>query len=246
MSALSWLPTLAERWSCRPGCEEPLRVTAVLESPVAIDPQHHVALDGVLQWLAVADASGMQPFEALGDFKASHADLAIPLHQVESAGRRIACVSHGRPTHAVGVVRLLRRRARIERMDLARVDTSTAEYKSLQIPLQGMLAWSIEWHVVGDRDRLTALLSRCHALGRGRSGGMGLVFGWRIEPVERDLSLRDESGQPARSLPVESAEEARRQFGDGVVLGVVPIRAPYWRRDSQTLCALPPRREFGC
>lgn len=239
---LPWVPITHERWGCRPGREEPLLVEAVLESPIAIDPQYHVALDGIAQWVVVADSTQMQPFDAFASYSGPSPDIGLPIATTEISDARIYCVSDGVPSHAQGLVRFQRRRARIDRLNLDRVDTSTAEHKSIQVPNQSTLAWSISWHCMGDRERLVALLDRCHSLGRSRAGGMGLVHGWRVSAAANDHSLVAADGQPARRFPVASRAIAEGLFGRGVATGVVSVRPPYYMRASATLCALPPWR----
>lgn len=239
---LPWVEITHTRWGCRQEKAEPLLVEAVLEAPIALDPQYHIALDGVMQWVVVADAAGMQPFEAFAGYSGPAPDIGLPVATRELAGVKVYCVSDGVPSHTQGLVRYQRRRARIDRLGLDQVNTSTAEYKSIQVPNQSTLAWSVSWHCRGDRERLVLLLDRCHSLGRNRAGGMGLVHGWRVSAAAQDHSFVAADGQPARRFPVRSRLAAEGIFGRGVATGLVSVRPPYYMRASATLCALPPWR----
>jgi hypothetical protein len=235
---MQWLHD-AEAWL--PNRSEVLEVTALMASPVAIDPQHPLMLEGALGCAVIAMVTGRTPDE-VGLGPRGHVDIPVPIADGERLGLRVARASqaHG---DGLGVVRYVRKRTRTEALRLARV-AEVAEYKAFNLPVVGKLYSLLRWCVVGDGSKLERLLRLVMALGRGRQGGLGAVHGWRVRPAERDTSWTD-GGLPTRPLPVASREDAAREFGSGIEVARIGYRAPYWHPETAKLCAVPPLPGFA-
>lgn len=205
---LSWLTDARERYGCRESLAVPLRVTAHLLSPLAVDRALPIRLDGALSWVVVALATGAPPPEAFGAVrKGAWVEIPTPIADAEIRGWRVPrCSDATLPSVAVDSVRRRRRRADADALGLAKVMTAGGPWKALDMPTPTVATPSAEWWCVADEERLCALLSEIHALGRGRSGGLGAVGAWRVERVAEDRGLTHD-GMPTRALPILGPEQ---------------------------------------
>lgn len=238
-----WLARAAER--CRPRSSEPLRLRVWLRSPLVWDAWNGVGIDGALQHAIVLRETGRLADDVFADAPRSvFADIAVPLADVERAGRRIACASWAQPpVCAVESLRYWRKRARAELMPIPGgkgvLVTGGGAYKSLQIPVPTLATPYVDFFVVGDRSLLSDLLRDVGAIGRGRAGGLGSVLGTEITSESEDRSLRWR-GRPMRATPVADEHEAALHFEHGAYeLREAATRAPYWHMSTRALCAMP-------
>ena len=230
------MPWLRDAAAWLPECSEPLEVSALMSSPVAIDPQHPLMLEGALGCAVIAMMTGRTPDEA-GLGASVFVDIPVPIEDGEREGCKVARASQAEGD-GLGVVRYVRKRTRCEALGLSKV-VEVAEFKAFNLPVIAKLYPVLRWHVVGDGAMLESLLRIVHALGRGRQGGLGAVQGWRVRPAASDWSwVRD--GQPTRPLPVASREAARAEFGPRADVARIGYRAPYWHPQVSRLCAVPP------
>lgn len=235
---LPWLDAARAEWLPRESV--PLVVRAWLWSPVAVDAFDGLRLEGALGWAVVALASGLPPPDAFaGVARSQHVDLPVPITDVEMCRRAIACASDAQvPSEASEVLRKRRRKPHPEALGLARVMTTGGPYKALDIGTPATATPCVWWHVRGDRTRLTRLLREVHAVGRGRSGGLGQVIAWEVLDDPDDASLTRD-GRPMRALPVADALDADARFPGGCAVREASVRAPHWHRATRTLCAVP-------
>lgn len=237
MDAREAIELARERWSCR-GDGVPMRVRAYLATPLACDDVTRVqSLDSALEWAALCDVAG--PPSDLAWPRGETALLPSPLASTTRAGWDVACCSRARVGATREDVRSRRRRPHPELYGPGRIMTNGGPFKALDIPLLTLVTDHIEWHVRGDEERIRALLTRLHCLGRGSGSDLGSVDYWTVERVERDESI-ERDGMPARAVPVESCERAIERYGDAVEIEEVAVRGPYWHRLNRTLAALPP------
>lgn len=237
MSALPWLAAARAAWLPRESA--PLIVRAWLWSPVAVDALDGLQIEGALTWAVVALATGEPPPEAFAAIRGPHVELPVPIADVDVMGRPIACASDAQlPSVATEVLRKRRRKPHPEAMGLAKVQTNGGPYKALDIGTPAVTTPCVWWHVRGDRARLAALLREVHAIGRGRSGGLGQVLGWEVMDDPDDASLTRD-GRPMRPLPVRDELDADARFPGGYELRETSTRAPYWHRATRALCACP-------
>ncbi len=246
----------------------PLRVRAYLAAPVATTREEPLTLDGALAWVVVARVAGQLPDDlpwhtvpreppAPGAHRGLPRPVAIPVAHTDDA-HRIALVAWPVwPADTRGVTRNWRKRARAESYGVDQVPTNGGAYKSIQTPVPCLLAPYVDFAVVGDPERLRALLTaegeplgtpHVTHLGRCRGGGLGDVLGWEITEDPDAAPLVSATGDPMRSIPVADEHEAALRFGASgrYDVRVASIHAPYWRPEGRTLCAVPIPPSVAC
>lgn len=227
-----WLDDARAQWLPREGHVEPLRVTAWMRSPVAFDRDDGLRLEGALGWVAVAMTTGLPPPEAFaGQSHQAFTDVPVPIADEVIHGWRIAMASDAvLPPVAVEVVRKRRKKTHAEALALNKVQTTGGPWKMLDIPVSAWASPVLEWFVMGDAERLEALLRELHGLGRGRSGGLGNVDAWSVEVDERARTRWRE-----RPLP----HHAGATYDDARVMRRCAVRAPFWHPHARTVAACP-------
>lgn len=231
-----WLLGCRALFGARPHLVRPHKVEALLASPIAVEPQRPIMLEGALQAAAVLATTGRLPSEAGLDAE-SFVDIPIPIDDGERAGRAVA-----RCSAAFGEAeddsRVLRQRPRTTSY-AGRVSESCGRYKAWQVPQTTRSTATLTWYMQADAERLHVLLRGVLSIGRSRQAGLGHVALWRVTPIHEDRSWLDESGRPSRPLPVTSHPGAVAEFGPSAQTAVCGYRAPYWHRCVQALCVLP-------
>ena len=163
--------------------------------------------------------------------KGEYVDIAVPIADVVLAGWRIAqCSDAVLAPVAAEVVRRRRKKPHPEAMALAKVQTTGGPWKALDIPVAAWTSPVLTWYAIADRERLEALLRETHALGRGRSGGLGDVEAWTVDRDESAVTRWRE-----RPLPVE----AGAPVAESRTLRAVGVRHPFWHPRVRTLAACP-------
>ena len=233
-AAPPWIGEARAAWLPRDDRVEPLRVTAWMRSPTAFARDDGLRLDGALTWVVVAMVTGAPPPEAFaGVRKGEYVDLPVPIADEVIAGWRIAqCSDAVLAPVAVEVVRRRRKKPHPEAMALAKVQTTGGPWKALDIPVAAWASPVLTWYLRGDRERLEALLRETHALGRGRSGGLGQVDAWSVDHDESATTRWRE-----RPLPIATPEDARAYPGRTV--REIRVRAPFWHPTTRALAACP-------
>ena len=233
-AAPPWIGEARSAWLPRADRVEPLRVTAWMRSPTAFARDDGLRLDGALTWVVVAMVTGAPPPEAFaGVRKGEYVDLPVPIADEVIAGWRIAqCSDAVLAPVAVEVVRRRRKKPHPEAMALAKVQTTGGPWKALDIPVAAWASPVLTWYLRGDRERLEALLRETHALGRGRSGGLGQVDAWSVDHDESATTRWRE-----RPLPIATPADARAYPGRTV--REIRVRAPFWHPTTRTLAACP-------
>jgi len=226
----AWLTDARAAWAPRE--DVPLRVTAWMRAPVAFDRDQGLRLEGALGWIVVAMVTGAPPREAFDGVRVEdYVDIPVPILDTEIAGWRVAMCSDAMLAPvAAEVVRRRRKKPHPEAMGLAKVQTTGGPWKALDIPVAAWSSPVLTWYAIGDRERLESLLRDTHALGRGRSGGLGNVDAWSVE--------RDESAATRwRERPLPVADSAVVEAGR--MARVVGVRHPFWHPRVRTLAACP-------
>lgn len=231
-----WLSDCRAHFGARRHLVRPHKVEALLASPIAVEPQRPIMLEGALQAAAILAATGRLPSE-IGLGAESFVDIPIPIDDGDRSGRAVA-----RCSAAFGEVsgdsRVLRQRPRTSSY-AGRVSESCGRYKAWQVPQTTRSTATLTWYLRADAERLHALLRGVLSIGRSRQAGLGHVALWRVTPIHEDLSWQDEGGRPSRPLPVTSHSGAVAEFGRHARTAVCGFRAPYWHRDVRALCVLP-------
>lgn len=233
---MNWTES-AKRWL--PSRVVPLRVRLYTETGIAYDAYYGLsALEGMLQFTVVEMESGESPtdaMEALGAFY----DIPIPIADEVVHGFPVARCSHAQ-WHGMAFedVRPRRKRTEVEAIGRDKVLTKGGPFKDLDIRAPIRTSPWVDFFVVGDPDKLTALLSRCNGIGRDYARGLGRVSRFSIDDAD-DRALVWER-KPQRSIPVQSEHEASLLFDPSAhSVRFVTTRAPYWNKRSKTLCAVP-------
>lgn len=227
-----WVDAARAAWGARADRVEPLRVTAWMRSPVAFSRDDGLRLEGALSWVVVAMVTGEPPPEAFaGVPRGAYVDIAVPVADTLVAGWRIAqCSDAMLAPVAAEVVRRRRKKPHPEAMALAKVQTTGGPWKALDIPVAAWASPVLVWYALADRERLEALLRETHALGRGRSGGLGDVEAWTVDRDESALTRWRE-----RPLPIAHGSVIE----SGRTLRTVGVRHPFWHPRVRTLAACP-------
>ena len=230
----AWL-TRAERWI--PRVSEALRLRLWLDSEVTWDGYWGLTIEGLLQSIVVTRETGDMPDDVFCDIDRDlNVDIPIPVSTVNVGDQPIACASWCWPASlAEETVRRRRKRTRVENMGDARtVSISGGRFKNLDIPVATLTTPYLDVFVRGDARLLGDLLRDVTALGRWRSGGMGLIHGVEIaaDPEDRSVVWRE---QPQRAIPamVDGGEFDLRRFDPGSFYErEATVRSPYWKRTS--------------
>lgn len=210
-----WIDHARAAWLPREGHVEPLRVDAWLRSPVAFDRGEGLRLDGALTWVVVALTTGLPPPEAFaGVPKGAYVDIPVPIADVVVEGWRVAmCSDAALAPVAEEVVRRRRKKPHPEAMALAKVQTTGGPWKALDIPVAAWSTPTLTWWLMGDAERLRALLGELRALGRGRAGGLGHVEAWSVTPDPEAAERWRDRAMPVR-LDTAAADATRAAAGD--------------------------------
>ena len=240
-----WLAR-AERWW--PSRVEPLRITFELADEIAWDDRNGLtALEGTLQWQVIARETNRVPSDVFRGCDAKPM-IPIPIEHVTIAGPPIARCSWGIPATHVDSVRWMRKRARVEALNLPRVAINGGAYKSLQFPVATLTTPHLYFFVRGDRGELEELLRDVVALGRGRGSAIGVVHRWGIDDDPEDRSLIHRN-RPQRALPIalDGGSFDPLTFEPGsYVEREMTTRAPFWKRGPDVaVCAVPATARLG-
>lgn len=216
----------------------PLRITAKLRGAIAL-PERPLALDALLAYaVCVRDAIPMAtvPSELV--------EVDIPVEK--EPGGRFHLSTVGIYELDSAALRYVNKRAPVEQYQtigsdkIKRVQITAGANKSYRIPMETLYLVddTITWWCIGDENEIRSLLVLIHHLGKRRAVGLGQVARWDIEAMEPQQcwdgfpAVLD--GMPLRNLPPDHPgvlPEAMRGYAN--------ITYPYWRRDTETLCAMP-------
>lgn len=223
-----------------PRVVEPLRIRVWLRSPAAWDAYHPLRLEGALQCAAISRVSGSTPDDVFAGYRGPQVELTVPIEDAIMHGRRIARCSQAQPDERARYVTRLRcRRTRAELIAKPTVVTNGGEYKALSLPVPSVATPWLDFYARGDREMLADLCRDLPFIGRDGARGWGGVDTIEIadDPDDRSLVYQ---GAPQRPLPVADEHEAAVLYAHGTYdVRTVATRAPYWHRDSRTLCAVP-------
>lgn len=229
----AWLGRAREQWA--PRASAPFRVRVWLSSPIAWS-SYGVQLDGFLQRLVVERETGLPADDVFAEIpREVEVDIPIPVTDVMVAGLPIACCSWGMPPRiAIESLRWRRKRARLDAISGARITVAGGPYKSHNIPVATLVTPYLDFHLVGDLERVRDLLGEAHAMARGYASGVGRILGleYGADPAVRALVWE---GQPMRSLPLGEGMPAL----EDPLVAEVSTRGPYWKGRGVRLCAVP-------
>jgi len=215
---------------------EAVRITAVVPGPIAM-PRGAIAVDALLM-ATRARVDGLPPVE-IGGFQ----KIEIPIVVEPSRRFHLASFSLGgveaHDRHWINRRFPVEQAQTIGSRKIKRLQISAGPAKSYRLPFEvGYLVGSkLEWYVLGDAEKIQALLDHVSFIGKKRSVGKGEVERWTVErsetwegfPVVKD-------GRALRPLPVDWPGLVDPQL-DYRTVGCVG--APYWDHAREELCAVP-------
>jgi len=213
----------------------PLEIVATIGGPVHA-PDGLPMLDGLLAW-----ATALRDGLPLALTASEAQDIDLPLAR-SPCGRLWLC-SQGSAEVEAAELRYTNKRPAIEQFQtlaepkMKRVDIGAGANKGYRIPrpVSYLVDDRITWWAIGDTKEVRSLLDLVTHIGKKRSVGWGRVVEWAVDTIEPWKGfpvLR--GGLPLRPLPLDW-------------LGLVPepstayrnLVPPYWRHETEELCAAP-------
>lgn len=220
-----------------------LKIVAEIATPLAVEDDWSPAIDAILQYL-ILDAEGrLNPNPTTEQLLQENTDL--PLGKVEAGNDWYWKVSS--PYYQVLAEEITHYRKRWEPDNgmvnwgkkKAKVVTSEGPTKAYNLPLYLRVCSTVTWFVVGDKERIETLLSRCPGIGKKHAHGYGQVIRWSVTPIVEKWDLLSAEGRVVRPVPIPlviTDSRLRKESFMGMLWG---IRPPYWHQVSQRLCAMP-------
>lgn len=218
-----------------------LRVTAHLRSGVSMDRPYGLELSGIL----ITQARRVRKMEianAGGSAQHSDADSEDPEDYPLPLARCIAsndwywatscAVPDVDPDEAPESRTFFQvvdsRHARdFAQRPIPEIHARKGSYRDVMMPSHVLLASTLTWFVVGDAERIGAMLRAVRAIGRRRATGEGVIMRWSVEPLSGDpwrtIHVGD-GNELIRPCPVEVAENLDVDYR----LGFYAIRPPSW------------------
>jgi len=200
-------------------------------------------LEGALQYEVIIRETGRMPDDVFAD-----CPLATPLAETDTAVPIADCRVPGcvfpiamasaawLSPDATPTVRWRRRKLRAEHYARDTVKASQGDTKACNLPAATVTALYADWYVFGDRERIRALLPDATHIGGKRSGGLGLVHGWEVEPTDCSWWFTGPGGRLMRALPAGDMLPPMSDLREGT------LRIPYWHPRTRCLCAVPIQR----
>ena len=127
---------------------------------------------------------------------------------------------------------------------LAYFHPSKGPYRDMMMPNIVTICSALQWHAVGDPERVYDLVRGIRYIGKRRGTGEGRVRSWSVEVVEPTaggiLSWGHVRGaEIVRPCPEECAQE----LGVDYKMGWYAIRPPSWNPSRLMACAMTPDQE---
>lgn len=124
---------------------------------------------------------------------------------------------------------------------LPHVQPSSGPHRDMMMPAPVLLCPSVQWHAIGDPDRIEHLLRGILFLGRRRSVGEGRILHWEIETLatEPDGWSHIHAGEIVRPCPEDCAAALAVPYR----LGWYALRPPSWHPDRLMAMAMTPEPE---
>lgn len=205
----------------------PLKVTAILASPIANKPP---MLDGIIAREAyfrnqMHDLIITQRWQDIPPWTGE----GIPILCRTCGGIVVPCASSPIYCDSFAYMERMAKRYPTESADLlcpkeqTKLETTAGPFKSSWRPVKSIPANEVVWFVVGNRRGLLKLLKRVDAIGPNRKCGYGRVKEWRIDRISDDWSWVCD-GVLMRPLP--RTDETMRLKGARPGYGAV--QPPYW------------------
>lgn len=204
----------------------PLRVRALMRTPIAIPGSRDIHLDALLAWVwvlrhhpdRIAQISRLSTRDEILNIHLPVAVVAIGNHRVP------VCAAWEFPLEArLSTTQWTRRKDGEDIAQRARkVSASSPERPQLNRGDVIETPWA-EWLTWGSRREVRKALDLVHSVGGLRGHGYGTVASWEVEIAEHDPQrCWIEEGRAVRNLPASAITAARS------ALVSVSVQPPYW------------------
>lgn len=215
----------------------PLKITAVLEIGFSAGDAWSPALDSIIAYYHLQENLGNAEFRLQQSQNMQTTVADLPLLKVEHDGLWWYTCSFPRYDKKHEIQRTFYKRFNVDLCALIDKKVKTIEltknqFKNYSLAFKEIITDKVEWHVVGNKEKISALLSQCQQIGSHRGKGMGLVKKWLIEESD---ATSEQLALFSRALPIAYAEE-------NTINGVKMWRGfrPCFRiEENQTLCVMP-------
>lgn len=240
---------------------KPLIITARLQQGVSWDPRYGIALDGLLNSLIRASEAFKEGILA-GSLLDGGLDLEnpkewdLPLakcentenddwHWLATVGQPLGLgdselVSSPLDAHRL-MVKLDERRAESIAVALPKnVGGPRGRYRTRVTPVLVTVSSSIQWHAIGDLEKISNILSPVLTIGARRGSGEGKVESWHVQESEvldyKRFGHTHPNGKLGRAVP----ESCALALGlDVSHKGYAGLRPPMFHKTRQKLLVLP-------
>jgi CRISPR type IV-associated protein Csf3 len=200
-----------------------LRIRAVMRNGIVARDPWSPSIDGIVASVVMRERLGEEEFTANAVRSADLAPVAgLPFEVVRSGDHWWYAVSSPVLVDMAGRQRRPFHRRFDDQMeryldpDVRRINTSAGAYKNARLYDTRVICRAIEWHAIGDADRLKAVLATVYQIGARRGVGYGEVAGWEI--TEDGCH---ETARHNRPLP-ESYAQSLGLHGPVIPWGLVP------------------------
>jgi hypothetical protein len=211
----------------------PLRIEAVLASPLCLHPDHGIGLDSLLVSATAVREQRSKAIRCADDLDPIEIPIALsPCGRYYMASFGSFHVRGHQARHIASPAPLMQYR---QRSDATAIDMGAGADKSFRVPLPTVVAQRVTWWAVGDLAAVHSLVSRVPGLGRRHGAGMGEVVSWSVEEIDTPWSsfpALDQSGQPMRPVPLDEPG-----LGDHDIRSM-RLLPPYWMTDGASRCAV--------
>jgi CRISPR type IV-associated protein Csf3 len=216
---------------------KPLLVTANLESGFSANDPWSPTLDGILAYLKLKEDMGVEAFNLSLAMNEQTNISVLPLQKVRHEDKWWWATSSPEYDAKQEIIRKFYKKFNIDTSLLINekvknIELTKNQFKNYSLSFKEIFTKEINWHVVGDKNEIERLLSKCNQIGGQRGKGMGVVDNWIVADCDDT-----EKALYNRPIPVEAADYHN-------ISGVKAWRGykPSVRiADNQGLCILPDR-----
>lgn len=229
---------------------QPFEITVFLKTPLMYQtrrPLYPLCLDALLTWAAAVERKGRA---ALGPSAESLEEIPLPLKE---SGRKqryyhASAIQLPPAMEKPGAVTLdsfvwvrsasswLRYGSKYLKTGLTdNISLKSGETRQFQEEYLTVTTPYVKFYGNGDIKEVSRLMKFLTNIGARRGIGGGEIHSFKIVPVEKDRSVIDHNGYPARPIPVGEIDGREDWFRTDAT-----YRPPYWDVSKADICYMPP------
>ena len=214
---------------------KPLLITAHLKAGFSAADRWSPALDGILAFHQLREEMGVKDFNLSLAIGAQTSVDNLPLMKARYKDLWWWACSSPDFSSQNEIIRSFYKKFNIDHSMIIDKNVKTIEltknqFKNYSLHFKEIAANKVQWHVIGNKDKIESLLSNCHQIGAQRGKGMGLVNEWIIEDSGDGIKAKF-----SRPVPYNAAKYYNIK-GITAWRGYRPsVRLP----DNQCICILP-------